>query len=188
MPKYACACPRCAYYTLPPDGQPSLCPSCKESYWGAVSPTVSVQMIKIPITQDEVKAAMPKVPSGGKTREELAQQRAEVDRKIYETYIKDWDTLDKDCMHYKLHMENYYFGGKGPINTAIDEAVKRSVSAQKAEAQLAALHPTYTCPTCGSTNVEKLTVAKRGISVWLFGAASNTINKSFKCKSCGYTW
>lgn len=44
------------------------------------------------------------------------------------------------------------------------------------------------CPTCGSTNVKKLDGIDRAVSVGLFGLASNKINKSFKCKNCGYTW
>ncbi len=44
------------------------------------------------------------------------------------------------------------------------------------------------CPTCGSTNVEKITNLNRGISVAMWGMMSKKINKSFKCKNCGYTW
>lgn len=44
------------------------------------------------------------------------------------------------------------------------------------------------CPTCGSTNVKKLDVVDRAISVGTLGVLSNKINKSFKCKDCGYTW
>ena len=45
-----------------------------------------------------------------------------------------------------------------------------------------------TCPTCHSTNVQKIGAGERAVSVGLFGMFSNKINKSFKCKSCGYTW
>lgn len=44
------------------------------------------------------------------------------------------------------------------------------------------------CPTCGSTNVKKLDVVDRAVSVGVFGIFSNKINKSFKCKNCGHTW
>lgn len=44
------------------------------------------------------------------------------------------------------------------------------------------------CPTCGSTNVKKLDVVDRAVSVGTLGVLSNKINKSFKCKDCGYTW
>lgn len=47
---------------------------------------------------------------------------------------------------------------------------------------------TLHCPTCGSTNIKKLDVVDRAVSVGLFGIFSNKINKSFKCKDCGCTW
>ena len=44
------------------------------------------------------------------------------------------------------------------------------------------------CPTCNSTNVEKIGTGERVASVVMFGIFSKKINKSFKCKNCGYTW
>lgn len=40
-------------------------------------------------------------------------------------------------------------------------------------------HPT--CPTCGSQNLKKLTHWEKS---WLSG----TLDKTFKCQHCGYTW
>ncbi len=44
------------------------------------------------------------------------------------------------------------------------------------------------CPTCHSTNIQKISTGERIASVGMFGMFSNKINKSYKCKSCGYTW
>lgn len=44
------------------------------------------------------------------------------------------------------------------------------------------------CPTCNSTMVEQISGVERGASVFMFGLFSKKINKSFKCKNCGYTW
>ena len=44
------------------------------------------------------------------------------------------------------------------------------------------------CPTCKSTNIEKIGFAERAVSVGVLGIFSKKINKSFKCKNCGYTW
>jgi DNA-directed RNA polymerase subunit M/transcription elongation factor TFIIS len=44
------------------------------------------------------------------------------------------------------------------------------------------------CPTCQSTNISKIGTFGRMASVGFWGLASNKINKSFKCKNCGYTW
>lgn len=44
------------------------------------------------------------------------------------------------------------------------------------------------CPTCQSTNVQKIGTGERVASVAMLGVFSKKINKSFKCKNCGYTW
>ena len=44
------------------------------------------------------------------------------------------------------------------------------------------------CPTCGSTNIRKISTGERMVSVGMLGLFSKKINKSFKCNSCGYTW
>lgn len=44
------------------------------------------------------------------------------------------------------------------------------------------------CPTCGSTNVQKISGMKRWLSVGLFGLASSDVGKTMVCKKCGYKW
>ena len=44
------------------------------------------------------------------------------------------------------------------------------------------------CPTCQSTNVQKIGIGERAASVAVLGIFSKKINKSFKCKNCGCTW
>lgn len=44
------------------------------------------------------------------------------------------------------------------------------------------------CPTCGSTNIRKISTGERMVSVGILGLFSKKINKSFKCNACGYTW
>lgn len=44
------------------------------------------------------------------------------------------------------------------------------------------------CPTCGSTNVKKISSTKRWISAGLFGLASSNIGKTMECNNCGYKW
>lgn len=44
------------------------------------------------------------------------------------------------------------------------------------------------CPTCGSTNIEKISGVKRAASEIMFGIFSPTIGKTFCCKNCGYRW
>lgn len=44
------------------------------------------------------------------------------------------------------------------------------------------------CPTCGSTNIKKISGTERAASVIGLGVFSKKINKSYKCKHCGCTW
>lgn len=44
------------------------------------------------------------------------------------------------------------------------------------------------CPTCGSTNIRKMSGIERGASIAAFGIFSKKINKTFRCGNCGYTW
>ena len=44
------------------------------------------------------------------------------------------------------------------------------------------------CPTCGSTDIRKLSAGERGVSLGLFGLASKTARSQFVCDHCGYKW
>lgn len=44
------------------------------------------------------------------------------------------------------------------------------------------------CPHCQSTNIAKISGTERAASIIGLGIFSKKINKSFKCKDCGYTW
>ena len=183
MPKRVTACSICGEIEWNPIGNMrKACQLCTSPFSDAIHKTDS-KMVRLPITVEEYNKRV-----GWGAGNFSLERVHEVKKEVFEEYVKDWDTLDKNCFAYKLNQEGLYNEEKGPYHDAWQQRIRNYNAGINIEAQLAALHPTYTCPTCGSTNVEKLTVAKRGISVWLFGAASNTINKSFKCKSCGYTW
>ena len=44
------------------------------------------------------------------------------------------------------------------------------------------------CPTCGSTNIKKISGTKRWVTTGLFGLASSNVGKTMECKNCGYKW
>lgn len=44
------------------------------------------------------------------------------------------------------------------------------------------------CPTCGSTNIQKISTTRRLVTTSLFGLASSDIGKTMLCKNCGYKW
>ena len=44
------------------------------------------------------------------------------------------------------------------------------------------------CPTCGSTNIKKISGTKRWVSTGIFGLASSNIGKTMQCENCGCKW
>ena len=44
------------------------------------------------------------------------------------------------------------------------------------------------CPTCGSTNIKKLSTASKVMGAATFGLFSKTAKSQFKCSNCGYKW
>lgn len=44
------------------------------------------------------------------------------------------------------------------------------------------------CPTCGSTNVEKISIGKKAVGGAMFGVLSSDIRNTMHCKNCGAKW
>ena len=44
------------------------------------------------------------------------------------------------------------------------------------------------CPTCGSTDIERVSLTTKAVNIWAFGLFGNKRNKQFKCKNCKYMW
>ena len=44
------------------------------------------------------------------------------------------------------------------------------------------------CPTCGSPNVEKISLSSKVVGGALFGLFSSNVRKTMHCKNCGYKW
>lgn len=59
------------------------------------------------------------------------------------------------------------------------------IAVEQYEAQKA---NTPKCPTCGSTNVKKISVTAKVIGAVGFGLFSKTARSQFKCDNCGYKW
>lgn len=44
------------------------------------------------------------------------------------------------------------------------------------------------CPTCNSTNIEKISTASKVAGAVAVGILSSNVRNTFKCKNCGYKW
>ena len=44
------------------------------------------------------------------------------------------------------------------------------------------------CPTCGSSNIKRVSGTSKAVSVAMFGLLSQKVKKQFRCNNCGYEW
>ena len=44
------------------------------------------------------------------------------------------------------------------------------------------------CPTCGSTNIQKISDLRKAGGAILFGIFSKDAKSQFECRNCGYKW
>lgn len=45
------------------------------------------------------------------------------------------------------------------------------------------------CPTCSSTDIQKISGGSKAMKIALFGIfAAGAVSKTFKCNKCGYQW
>ncbi len=84
----------------------------------------------------------------------------------------------KDVIEFEVKMQPFR-QKRIERNKALDKEYER---------KLAAIGNTPKCPTCGSSNVHKISGLERGASVMTLGLFSKKINKSYKCNSCKHTW
>lgn len=78
------------------------------------------------------------------------------------------------------------------IAKQMEEQARRMEMEKNQKKEVAKYFPVQTniihCPTCNSTNVERINVLNRALSFELVGFASNKIGKQFQCKNCKYLW
>lgn len=102
-------------------------------------------------------------------------QEAEFLKMVRERYAFQSDVFDKD-LYQKMVDEEY------------SDMMKLEASKKRREQLSQQIQPQIVCPTCGSANVAKIGTGERMMSIIGFGILSKKINKTFKCKDCGYTW
>lgn len=98
--------------------------------------------------------------------------------------IKNYLTCDDNtakicCIDFKTKVYD-------ELNQPNPDLTPQQIAAANAQAQELLNKPK--CPTCGSTNVEKISFGKKAVGGALFGLLSSDVRKSMHCKNCGYKW
>lgn len=98
----------------------------------------------------------------------------EIQKHLRERYVLDNDQFDK----------NRY-------NTLVEKEYKKFLSWKRLIEKDSASSPSTPqphCPTCGSTNVKRISAASKVAGAYAFGLFSKTVRSQFKCGNCGYKW
>lgn len=69
-----------------------------------------------------------------------------------------------------------------------DDIIEFNIKLNQLKDNLNQSNNTPKCPTCGSTNIKKISATKRFVGTGLFGLASSTIGKNQECLDCGAKW
>lgn len=76
-------------------------------------------------------------------------------------------------------------------NSKIDEMVKRNELVNKVRNGESIIKNNILipkCPTCGSTDVEKISATSKVVGGAMFGIFSSNVRNTMHCKNCGYKW
>ena len=84
------------------------------------------------------------------------------------------DLHNKDIIEYELKM--------GQFRKQVED--KKQQQRQDREQR----DNTPKCPTCGSTDIEKISTTSKVVGGALFGLFSSNVRKTMHCKNCGYKW
>ena len=106
-----------------------------------------------------------------------------------------WSLDDGDRNMYKIILEEYakpnplfdeeLYNKRVGVEKAQQQATLDMMRMEKQQAQRANVPK---CPTCGSTNVERISTAQKAFGFALVGLFSSNLGKTMHCKNCGYKW
>lgn len=101
-----------------------------------------------------------------------------------ELYFRDKCAVSEIVEISPNHLEEYY--AYKQTLTGLKRVPANSVKWNKPLEKGATNIPK--CPTCGSTNIKRLSLTGKVFSVEMVGLASNSVGKTFVCKNCKYKW
>ena len=91
------------------------------------------------------------------------------------TIYNDYDQYCLKC-NYKLQfIQNSEIVDYSPNSNLIDKPQSQQANTPK-------------CPTCGSTNICKISTGKKALGFITVGIFSSNFGKTMECKQCGYKW
>lgn len=83
-----------------------------------------------------------------------------------------FELSEKDPIEFQFKLNQFKLQQKQSENQSV---VQNSVNEPK-------------CPTCNSTNIEKISTTSKVFGGAMFGLFSSNIRNTMHCKNCGYKW
>lgn len=111
----------------------------------------------------------------------------------YSEFIKELKAKDPSATTYEAHCEalreKYVYPSEHFSKKAYNDMLKYAEEKKKRiQEEYDRIFHTPKCPTCGSTDLRKVSVGAKAVSVGLFGIFSQKVKKTWHCNSCGYEW
>ena len=95
-------------------------------------------------------------------------------KEILEEYVKPNPLFDEELYNKRIALEKRQ-----------EEATSNRLYMEKRQAQKANVPR---CPTCGSTNIRRISTLDRAVSVGILGIFSGKIGKNYECLNCKAKW
>lgn len=112
---------------------------------------------------------------------ENEDEYTEINNKILNEYIKPLNLLEVESEKYIENMLTFYGINLYPQPTYTPTPPSILMAQQMAKNK-------PKCPTCSSTNIEKISSFNKAAGAAMFGLFSKTARSQFKCMNCGYKW
>ena len=103
-------------------------------------------------------------------------------------FNKKIDILKDELSKNPLYNEALFDSSLELVKQKSQEDLKKLLADSERKRKLEALKNVPKCPTCGSTNIKKISTTRKVVGAGLFGLFSKDATSQFCCGSCGYKW
>lgn len=100
------------------------------------------------------------------------------------------DILYKDAFRNRQSLKEKYAYNNPLYDEELDKQIKERVHIENKNTPPMNLQSPNVpkCPTCGSTNIKRISTSNRAVSIGLFGLLSGKIGKNYECRNCKAKW
>lgn len=107
----------------------------------------------------------------------------------YRAFEEELVTKNPNADGYEALREKYVYPSEHFSKKAYNDMLRYSEEKKRRiQEEYDRICHTPKCPTCGSTDLRKVSVGAKAVSVGLFGIFSQKVKKTWHCNSCGYEW